>query len=158
MGGGIRGHQTTHFGEDVNTTAETANKALVLVAFDTLFHKRDYAAARQYWSPNYVQHSAHIAPGRDGLFNFVKTAPSVLKYEPGVIGAEGDYVFVHGRLSGTGRARNWIAADILRIEGGVIAEHWIVVQDEVAEADSKCGSPCSARDFSTGRPRDRGVM
>ena len=131
----------------MNTTAETTNKAFVLIAFDTLFHKRDYAAAMQYWSPNYVQHSAHIAPGRDGLFNFVRSAPSLLKYEPGLIGAEGDYVFVHGRLSGTGRARNWIAADILRIEGGVIAEHWIVVQDEVGEADSKCGLPMFGERF-----------
>jgi predicted SnoaL-like aldol condensation-catalyzing enzyme len=131
----------------MDTATETTTKALVLVAFDTLFHKRDYAAAMQYWSPKYVQHSAHIAPGRDGLFNFVKTAPSLLKYEPGLIGAEGDYVFVHGRLSGTGRARNWIAADILRIEDGVIAEHWIVVQDEVAEADSKCGLPMFGERF-----------
>jgi predicted SnoaL-like aldol condensation-catalyzing enzyme len=131
----------------MDTATETTNKALVLVAFDTLFHKRDYAAAMQYWSPNYVQHSAHIAPGRDGLFNFVKTAPSLLKFEPGLIAAEGDYVFVHSRLSGTGRPRNWIAVDILRIEGGVIAEHWIVVQDEIAKADSKCGVPMFGERF-----------
>jgi len=36
------------------------NKALVIEAFDTLFNKRDYAAAEKYWSPNYIQHSAHI--------------------------------------------------------------------------------------------------
>jgi predicted SnoaL-like aldol condensation-catalyzing enzyme len=46
-----------------------ANKALVLEAFDTLFNKRDYKAAERYWSSNYIQHSAHIPPGRDGLFN-----------------------------------------------------------------------------------------
>ena len=45
---------------DMSVMTETTNKALVLVAFDTLFNKRDYAAATQYWSPNYVQHSAHI--------------------------------------------------------------------------------------------------
>jgi predicted SnoaL-like aldol condensation-catalyzing enzyme len=47
---------------------EEKNKALVLEAFDTLFNKRDYAAAERFWSPNYTQHSAHIAPGREGLF------------------------------------------------------------------------------------------
>jgi predicted SnoaL-like aldol condensation-catalyzing enzyme len=131
----------------MNTTSETANKAFVLIAFDTLFHKRDYAAAMQYWSPNCVRHSAHIPPGLDDLFNFVKAAPALLKYEPGLMVAEGDYVFVHGRLSGTGRPRNWIAADILRIEDGFIVEQWIVVQDEVAEADSKCGSPMFGERF-----------
>ena len=50
---------------------EEKNKALVLRAFDTLFNKRDYAAAEQFWSPQYIQHSAHIAPGRKGLFDLV---------------------------------------------------------------------------------------
>jgi predicted SnoaL-like aldol condensation-catalyzing enzyme len=40
---------------------------------DTLFDKRDYVAAERYWSPHYIQHSAHIEPGRDGLFNLIKS-------------------------------------------------------------------------------------
>jgi predicted SnoaL-like aldol condensation-catalyzing enzyme len=74
------------------------NKAIVLEAFDTLFNKRDYMAAEQFWSAKYIQHSAHIEPGRDGLFNLIKAAPPSLKYEPGVILAEDDYVIVHGRF------------------------------------------------------------
>ena len=68
-------------------------------------------AAERYWSSNYIQHSAHIAPGRDGLFNLVRSTPTSLKYEPGVIVAENDHVIVHGRFSGTGRPRNSIAVD-----------------------------------------------
>jgi predicted SnoaL-like aldol condensation-catalyzing enzyme len=120
---------------------ESKNKALVLEAFDTLFNKRDYAAAEHFWSSNYVQHSAHIQPGRDGLFNFIKDAPASLMYEPGVIVADGDFVIVHGRFSGTGRLRNWIAADVVRIADGVLAEHWDVLQDEVTRAESKSGLP-----------------
>jgi len=81
----------------VKTTTEE-NKKLVLDAFDTLFNKRDYEAAKRYWSPSYIQHSAHIEPGRDGLFNLVRSAPSILKYEHGLIVAEGDYVIVRGRF------------------------------------------------------------
>jgi predicted SnoaL-like aldol condensation-catalyzing enzyme len=77
-------------------TTPEQNKALVLEAFDTLFNRRDYAAAERLWSPNYIQHSAHIAPGRDGLFDLIKSIPPTLKYEPGTIVAEGDVVFVHG--------------------------------------------------------------
>src|SRR5713101_1959615 len=84
----------------MNPTIESKNKALVLEAFDTLFNKRDYAAAERYWSRNYIQHSAHIAPGREGLFNLIKSIPPTLKYEPGTIVAEGDFVIVHGRFSG----------------------------------------------------------
>lgn len=95
--------------------AEEKNKKLVLEAFDTLFNKRDYAAAEPFWSPDYVQHSAHIEPGRDGLFNLIKGIPPTLKYEPGTIVAEGDFVIVHGRFSGVGAPVNWIAADIVRM-------------------------------------------
>ena len=85
--------------ELVSDKIESINKALVLKAFDTLFNKRDYAAAGRFWSPDYIQHSAHIEPGREGLFNLVKSLPSTLKYEPGVIVADGDFVIVHGRFS-----------------------------------------------------------
>jgi len=81
---------------------EARNKALVLKAFETLFNKRDYAAAELLWSPNYIQHSAHIEPGREGLINLIKSLPPTLKYEPGTIMAEGDFVIVHGRFSGFG--------------------------------------------------------
>ena len=85
---------------------ESKNKALVLEAFDTLFNKRDYAAAERFWSRDYIQHSAHIEPGRDGLFNLIKSTPPTLKYEPGTIVAEGDFVIVHGRFSGFGTPVN----------------------------------------------------
>jgi predicted SnoaL-like aldol condensation-catalyzing enzyme len=122
-------------------TTPEQNKALVLEAFDTLFNKRDYAAAERFWSSDYIQHSAHIEPGRAGLFNLVKAAPASLKYEPGAIVADGDFVIVHGRFSGMGRPRNWIAADVVRIADGRLAEHWDVLQDEASRAESKSGLP-----------------
>jgi predicted SnoaL-like aldol condensation-catalyzing enzyme len=95
----------------MSKTKQEKNKALVLEAFDTLFNRRDYAAAERFWSPGYIQHSAHITPDRDGLFNLVKSLPPTLKYEPGVIVADGDFVIFHGRFSGFGALANWIAAD-----------------------------------------------
>jgi predicted SnoaL-like aldol condensation-catalyzing enzyme len=132
----------------MNQSIESKNKALVLKAFDTLFNKRDYAAAERYWSPHYIQHSAHIAPGRDGLFNLIKSTPPTLKYEPGTIVAEGDFVIVHGRFSGFGLPVNWIVADILRISDGLLAEHWDVIQDEVSREASKSGLPMFGDTFS----------
>jgi len=107
---------------------------LVAEAFDTLFNKRDYDATEAFWSPDCIQHSAHIEPGREGLFDLIKNLPPTLKYEVGTIVAEGDFVIVHGRFSGFGAPVNWIAADILRIEHGLLAEHWDVIQDEVSKA------------------------
>ena len=126
---------------------EAGNKALVLKAFDTLFNKRDYAAAEKFWSPRYIQHSAHVAPNREGLFNLVKSLPPTLTYEPETIVAEGDFVIVHGRFSGFGAPVNWIAADILRIEDGIFTEHWDVIQDEATEEQSKSGAPMFGKTF-----------
>jgi len=125
----------------MSKTLADKNKALVLAAFDTLFNQRDYDAATRYWSPNYVQHSAHIAPGREGLFELIKKAPASLRYEPGLILADENFVIVHGRFSGHGRPRSWIAADILRIADGVLVEHWDVLQDEATQEESKSGRP-----------------
>jgi predicted SnoaL-like aldol condensation-catalyzing enzyme len=129
------------------TTAEQ-NKELVLKAFDTLFNKRDYAAAERFWSPHYIQHSTHIEPGRDGLFNRVKTLPPTMRYEFGTIVADGDFVVVHARYSGF-QPVNWIVAHMFRIEDGLLVEHWDVIQDEATEAQSKSKAPM----FGTSFPR-----
>jgi predicted SnoaL-like aldol condensation-catalyzing enzyme len=67
-----------------------SEKRNVQIAFDALFNRRDYATAERFWSPSYIQHSAHIPPGRDGLFNLVKAMPDTLHYENYVAAASGD--------------------------------------------------------------------
>lgn len=126
-----------------------SNKDLVLTAFDTLFNQRDYASAEMFWSPDYIQHSAHIAPGRDGVFNLTRSLPPTLRYEHGVIAAEGDYVMVHGRFSGHGLPRSWIVVDILLVRDGKLIEHWDVIQDEVNAAESTSGRPMFGASFPT---------
>src|SRR5712692_4594176 len=142
--------ETTQMAEITKTTPEQ-NRALVMEAFDTLFNKRDYAAAERFWSPDYIQHSAHIAPGREGLFNLIKGVPPTLKYEPGMIVADGDFVIVHGRCSWNGLLVNWSAADILRIKDGILVEHWDVIQDEATKEQSKSGNPMFGDTFPTYR-------
>jgi predicted SnoaL-like aldol condensation-catalyzing enzyme len=124
------------------------NKSLVLEAFERLFNKRDYAAAARYWSPNYIQHSAHIAPGREGLFDLIKSLPPTFKYEHGTIVAEGNFVIVHGRFSNLGLPVNWIAADVVRLEEGMLVEHWDVIQDEATREQSKSGNPMFGSSFT----------
>ena len=126
---------------------EEKNKALVLRAFDTLFDKRDYAAAERFWSPKYIQHSAHIAPGREGLFELVKSAPPPMRYENSLIMAEGNFLILHGRFTNVGQPAAWIAADIVRIEDGVLVEHWDVIQDEATSEQSKSGAPMFGKTF-----------
>lgn len=128
-------------------TAEEKNRAFVIEAFETLFNKRDYAAAEKLWSPGYIQHSAHIPPGRDGLFAIVKAAPAIMRYESALVVAQGDYVLLHGRFSNLGQPAAWIVVDIVRVEDSRLAEHWDVIQDEATRAQSKSGEPMFGNAF-----------
>jgi predicted SnoaL-like aldol condensation-catalyzing enzyme len=89
--------------------------------FDTLANRRDYAAAQRFWSLDYIQHSAHIPPGQDGLFNLVKASPPDRRCENALTIADGDYVMLHGRLSTTRPEPNRITPDIVQLENGLIA-------------------------------------
>ena len=122
-------------------TQQEKNKELVLAAFEAAFNKRDPEAFERFWSPNYIQHSAHIEPGREGLRRIIESCPPELHYENSLIMAEGDLVMLHGRFSGIGIPQNWVVCDIARIENGLLAEHWDVIQDEVTKEQSRSGLP-----------------
>jgi predicted SnoaL-like aldol condensation-catalyzing enzyme len=62
--------------------------------------------------------------------------------------AEGNFVIVHGRFSNLGLPVNWIAADVVRLEDGMLAEHWDVIEDEATRAQSKSGNPMFGSSFS----------
>jgi predicted SnoaL-like aldol condensation-catalyzing enzyme len=125
----------------MSTTLAEKNRSLVLEAFDTLFNQRAYEKAAAYWSPDYIQHSAYIASGREGLFELAKGLPPAARYENAVAIAQGDYVILHGRFSGTGLLRNWIVADIVLMKDGILIEHWDVIQDKATESESKSRRP-----------------
>src|SRR6202011_5214954 len=84
----------------MSRTVESKNKAIVFETFDTIFNGRDHAAAEKFWSANYIQ---HIAPGRP--FQLGHDSPPALKYEAGLVVAEGDYVIAYGRFSGQPEAQ-----------------------------------------------------
>jgi predicted SnoaL-like aldol condensation-catalyzing enzyme len=133
------------------TTEEDRNKAFVLEAFDVLFNKRDYAAAARYWSDEYIQHSAHIGPGRDGLFDLIRSLPETLRYENQAIVADGGHVMLYGRFSGIGSPAAKITADVVRMQDGKLAEHWDVWEDEATRAESASGLPM----FGDGFPAEQ---
>jgi predicted SnoaL-like aldol condensation-catalyzing enzyme len=70
-----------------------------------------------------------------------------------LIVAEGDFVMVHGRYSNIGLPVNWIIVDIVRIEEGMLAEHWDVIQDEATREQSKSGNPMFGASFPNSENR-----
>ncbi|NTF47003.1 SnoaL-like domain-containing protein [Agrobacterium rhizogenes] len=106
------------------------NKALVLEAMTSLFQRHDASAMKRLYTPNYIQHNPNIPQGREALQALVANLSQAVYYEPGLIVAEGDFVAIHGRIRGWVDAPQ-VVVDIFRIEGGKLAEHWDVLQDEV---------------------------
>jgi hypothetical protein len=104
--------------------------------FDSVFANRDRGQSPSLFDPIKV-----------GALQLVKAAPPTLKYEPGLVVAEGDFVILHGGFSGFGLPVNWVVADILRIAEGILAEHWDVIQDEATQEQSKSGMPMFGDSF-----------
>ena len=127
---------------------EEKNKSTVLEAFETLFNKRDFAKALNFWTSSYVQHSAHIPPGREGPFELVRNGPATMRYENQLTVANGDFVMLYGRFLGFGEGiPNWVVVDIVRMDDGLLAEHWDVIQDEATRVQSKSGNPMFGTTF-----------
>lgn len=109
------------------------NRALVLDAMTSLFQRHDASAVERLYAPNYIQHNPTISQGRDALQALVAALPQDVYYEPGLVVAEGDFVAIHGRIRGWADEPQ-VVVDLFRVEGGRLAEHWDVLQNEVPVA------------------------
>lgn len=116
------------------------NKALVIEVMTSLFQRRDATAVDRLYAPDYIQHNPTIPQGRDALRSLVAGLSEDVYYEPGLIVAEGDLVAIHGRIRGWGDAPQ-VVVDLFRVEGGMLAEHWDVLQNEVPVTAAKGGIP-----------------
>ena len=132
----------------MSSTLQEKNKSIVREAFDAVFNKKDESAFDRFWAPDYIQHSARVSGGLEGLRALVSQLPKTSKHEIAHIAAEGDFVMVHGRYSGIGQPKAWIAADIIRMSDGKLAEHWDVIEDEARKDESASGNPMFGDKFS----------
>jgi predicted SnoaL-like aldol condensation-catalyzing enzyme len=115
------------------------NKALVLEAMTSLFQRHDATAVERLYAADYIQHNPNIPQGRESLRSLVAGLSPAVFYEPGLVVAEGDLVAIHGRIRGWAEVPQ-VVVDLFRIEGGRLAEHWDVLQNEVPLTDAVGGT------------------
>ena len=128
----------TRHADQVSDDRPERNKALVMEAMTSLFQRRDATAVDRLYAPDYIQHNPDIPQGRDALRTLVAGLSEEVHYEPGLVVAEGDLVAIHGRLRGWGDAPQ-VVVDLFRVEGGMLAEHWDVMQNEVPVTAASSG-------------------
>jgi predicted SnoaL-like aldol condensation-catalyzing enzyme len=119
----------------MRTPEEEANLKLVLDMFEQVLNPMDSGAVDRFIAPDYIQHSQLAAPGRDALKAFLdmireQTPEAVHDIKRAFV--DGDHVTVHYHVRRWPGDNGWAVIDIFRIENGMIAEHWDVMQD-VAE-------------------------
>lgn len=116
--------------------AQTVNpKELVTAFYDQAFVKgQAREAILKYISPTtYIQHNPNLPDGREAV---LKGLPAWLektgmRAEIKRVIADGDLVVVHSRFAVPGKADVPAKAvmDIFRVQGGMIVQHWDVIQE-----------------------------
>ena len=125
------------------TAEEQANLDLVLRMFAEVLNPMDSSAVERFIGPDYIQHNQMAEPGREGLKRFLdmireQTPEAVHDVKRAFV--DGDHVIVHYHVRRWPDDMGWAVIDIFRLEDGLIAEHWDVMQD-VVEGGPNPASP-----------------
>ncbi len=99
------------------------NRTIVVGCLENLFVHKDFEAAKAVVHPDFVTHSPGLPSGREAFTDAVKNSPlagatAVIQH----VVAEDDLVVVHLHVAGLA------VVDILRVEDGLLVEHWDVKQ------------------------------
>ncbi len=124
------------------TPQEEANLRLALDMFEHVLGPMDSAAVDRFIAPDYIQHNQSAEPGREGLKAFLdmiraETPDAVHDVKRAFV--DGDHVTVHYHVRRWPGDNGWAVIDIFRVENGLIAEHWDVMQDVVPGGPNPLG-------------------
>ncbi len=117
------------------TAAEEANLKLVRGLFDEVLNPMDSSAVDRFIAPGYIQHNPSVETGSapfKAFLDHIKTLNPQGVHDVKRMFADGDHVIVHYHVRRWPGDSGWAVIDIFRIENGLVAEHWDVVQDVVA--------------------------
>ena len=113
------------------------NKEIVMEFIDKVFNAWDLTELDRYMREDYRQHSPEVKDGREGFKEFARgffgAKPHMHVFK---MAEDGDMVFVFFKCTfGEGNETAKVC-DIYRLEDGLLAEHWDVVQH--LEPDAPC--------------------
>ena len=117
--------------------SETAayNKQRAREVIEKVVNAGDLELADSYYREDYIQHNPAVGQGREALKNAIRGLHSFtppLRAEIKLINAEDDMVWLLLEWSGgnapPGTPRLHLTTEIFRVEDGMMAEHWDVLQ------------------------------
>lgn len=115
---------------------EQANLDFTLAMYRDVLIAMNPDAVDRYIAANYIQHSSLAAPGVNALKEFlikVRAESPNAKQSIKRAFVDGDHVIVHVHVKRWADDPGLAVVDIFRLENGLIAEHWDVVQEVPAD-------------------------
>jgi predicted SnoaL-like aldol condensation-catalyzing enzyme len=114
------------------TAAEQANLDHVLAMYRDVLMALNSARVEDYILPGYIQHSTLAEPGVKALKRWLDArradSPDAVQTIHRSF-ADGNHVIVHVHVSRWKGDPGFAVVDIFRLEDGMIAEHWDVLQE-----------------------------
>ena len=110
------------------------NKQIVIAYTTEVLGNKNLSAIDKYVAENYIQHDPFVGNGRQALKDMLSSVIAGPKsnFEYARIAADGDLVFLHFKVPFNGKQYAWV--DIFRLENGMLAEHWDVMQEITTSA------------------------
>lgn len=121
---------------------EEANLALVRGLFNEVLGPMDSGAVDRFIAPDYIQHNPAVETGSAPLKTFldqIRALSPQAVHDVKRMFADGDHVIAHYHVRRWPGDKGWAVIDIFRIENGLIAEHWDVMQDVVTDGPNSNG-------------------
>jgi predicted SnoaL-like aldol condensation-catalyzing enzyme len=117
------------------TQTALRNKEIVREIIEKVVNGGDADLAARYYKADYIQHNPNVAQGLDGLQELIRamhSSPNPPRAEIKLINAEDDMVWLLLEWSGgdmpEGLPRISKTAEVFRVEDGMMAEHWDVLE------------------------------
>ena len=108
-----------------------SNKEIVSKFYEDVFNGWDMSKIDTYIKEDYIQHNPNAETGREGFRRFCEFFLSMKPHMDIVkIAEEGDLVFVFFKCTLANGTINKVC-DIYRLEDGMLAEHWDVVEHDI---------------------------
>ena len=106
---------------------EERNRVLAVSAYDTLFRDHDASILDRAFDPAYLQHNS-VAPNGTAALKQLFGSGAQFPAQQSVISlSDGDIVWTFSQAVGAKPGDPLLAADLFRVDGGLIREHWDVV-------------------------------
>ncbi|WP_083469269.1 nuclear transport factor 2 family protein [Methylobacterium variabile] len=121
---------------------EERNRRLVVEFYEAVFARHDLSAADRYLSEDYIQHNPRVPDGRApfvAAFSRLFAANPAMRSRILRSATDGDLVFLHVHSQSSPEARGRVIAEIFRVSGDRIVEHWDVMQDIPETAANNSG-------------------